>query len=803
MYDYNFDFASAILGAPMIRLTIQTESETKTVAFDKPIVVIGSGSSEEIDLSLPDENLQNIHVKILEQNGKYSVLNVVNDPFVTLNSLPFGKKTLINQDVIQIGQTLVRFEGAIRSAASQTVVSQTRIHEALERTIASARAEDVLADDEIDELIREVENLSAQEETNSTPEDIPLNPEPIPKAPEQEPVHPEDSYVYEIDDESTVDYSTLETKEAQHQEPKRNWNFLLIVIIAILTMCVIGLIAAYITISERSEVEKMTAAEGVADVAMALTYADVHHIKPQKQNWSDPKFIKNNLSSILSPEYPSFANIDNQGQFTNCKYILRVYTSTDLSQFLVIAQPAPSLLQWLIPKTSIIVDSNAMEIRNIDDLKAINRLLLEANTLDGANGLEISELVKQGTLIPLKSLATKRENPGFAPPKALALIKPGAENLIYNAPRYYHFGESILMRATNLMQVVGNSYEVARLKQELKELSNFQDMVLYTSEGMQKALQAQKALATLAPHNELLTAYLNFDAEGVLINSHLLLNDDYPLSIVSTTSESTGVPIADNHSDHNVTAMVNAPTVPALKFDGGIDHNHPLYLQLMVLVKTRQQALKPINEQIVDLLNTQTDLDTIGFGERLSVLLKQYKSVDKQQREKITEGLKALYTDSGNMPLAQFAGYVTAAGLDHVANSALANHAKATGTIVTPEQIKEQMQKIQEANTFSSLEKDVRETAEMLSLSRLPNAEKLILLQNEMKIVTLQRLRTFILSPSSPLKDSDFEEANRALLSRILETAWVSDHDEYEYYMHEFEMRMNKPVKLSTKQLIN
>ncbi len=60
-------------------------------------------------------------------------------------------------------------------------------------------------------------------------------------------------------------------------------------------------------------------------------------------------------------------------------------------------------------------------------------------------------------------------------------------------------------------------------------------------------------------------------------------------------------------------------------------------------------------------------------------------------------------------------------------------------------------QAVQRANNFSSLENNVKETAEMLSLARLPDAEKLILFQNQMRMLTLERLRDFILSAKSPL----------------------------------------------------
>lgn len=851
----------------MIRLTIQTESQEETLTFDKPEVTLGCGS--EADIPLPDEGLERVHVKILNQDGRYTVINIANDPFVTINSLPFGKKVIRPQDILQIHQTMIRFEGPAYGAqpykpqqtanrnssenieslaqTSKGIQSRHRIEAAIDRKISVAQSSDSLVDNEIDDLIREAEMLAGDDD-NSTiesiiaeeedelqdildeeislarPEEVGAPLEVAPSMPaqkepngtpheQQEALLPskthahEDSYVYDLEEEGSPSNSEQEGKEGQEERGWTSWNFFFIVLVAIATIAVVIAAGAYIALGDRSYSEQMTAAEGVADVAMALTYAQVHHIKPQKQNWSDPEFIKNNLSPVLSPEFPTFANIDNQGQFTDCPYILRIYTSTDLSEFLVIAQPEPSLLQWLIPKTAIVIDSKLMEMRTVHDIKGLNRLLLHVNALDKTNMQEISELVRQGTLIPLSTLANKRENPGFAPPKALSFIRPGAENLIYNAPRYYQFGESVLKRAMSLLYTLGNSHEVVRLKQELDELSNFPDLVLYSTQGLQKALDAQKALATLAPHNKFLTGYLSFSSKGNLTSTHLLLNEEPPASSQSAIVEKdplfnltpSGTQVASG--DHNVSRMVNAPTVPALKFDRGIDRNHPLFLRLTSLAKARQQALKPISDQMIELLNNHTEQSMMQFTSKFGELWSRYKAVEKEQREKVTEGMKKLYSEY-DIPLAQFASYVSVVGLEAVAKTGLASHAAQGGMKYSADQINQQLQKIQKAEDFAALENSAKEAYDMMSLNNFPDSEKLIIYQNQMRVVTLERLRAFILAPPQVDNPPAFNEDNRAILARILQIVWVNDPEEYDYYMREYEARMEMPAKQNDESVI-
>lgn len=792
----------------MFQLSIQTEKGLHVATFEKDAITIGSHDSS--DLHLPNEPLQETHVKIFELDGRFSIHNVANDPFVTLNSLPFGKSKIHSGDILQIGNTLLRFEAGGQSQPKPLPSSDAsdRFHEALEKTIASARKEEVLSDDEIQDLIQEAELLADEEEapiealiSESDPkkrersfQDYAV------KFPEKnsDQLDPseanEDSYIYDLEDE--VSNFDEEEKDPHAEKPGffGNWSVLFILLIAVIVVMLIVAVGTYVKISDRSDAEKMTAAEGVADVAMALTFAQIHHIKPQKQNWSDPEFIKNNLTSVLSAEYPTFANLDNQGQFTNCPYILRIYTSSDLSQFLVIAQPEPSVLQWLIPKTSIIVDSRAMEMRNISDLKALNRLLLNASTLDGAHAIDISEIIKQGAIIPLSTLAGERSNAGFAPPKSLALVRPGAENLIYNAPRYYHFGDRILNRADSLLRTLGNSHEVVRLKQEIHEISKFPDLVLYSEQGMEKAIQAQKALWTLAPNNKFLTAYLSFDDKGEILNSYLLPNDSVAASPAAALKDSdahlAGLDTSLSLAEHNAASL--ASSAPAFKFDGGIDHNHPLYLQLMALTKSRQHALKAINEKMIALLNNNTEEGISKFPLRFDKLWKEYNAVDKQQREKVTQVLKVLYGEY-DIPLAQFAMYVKAAGLEIIAKTSLAKHFKEIGgPRISAEQIQGALEKIQQSANLADLENHVKTASEMLTLTNFPEAVQLIVYQNQMRTLTLERLRNMILSSQGPLEPSSFNESNYTTLTRILQAAWVNDHDEYNYYLHEFELRMQR-----------
>ncbi len=92
----------------MIELIITSSTPHKKFSFESTFVVIGSSNA---DLTLPEPSLKPEHLKIFEEQGSFTVVNCANDPFVTLNGVPFGKRKLQNHDLIQIGKISIHFEG--------------------------------------------------------------------------------------------------------------------------------------------------------------------------------------------------------------------------------------------------------------------------------------------------------------------------------------------------------------------------------------------------------------------------------------------------------------------------------------------------------------------------------------------------------------------------------------------------------------------------------------------------------------------------------------------------------------------
>jgi|688.fasta_scaffold31188_2 hypothetical protein len=889
----------------MIKLTVNPNTSPCTHIFTQPSVVIG----REGDLKLPNEELLSAHVKILKQDNRFVIINQANDPFVTLNGLPFGKKTLKNRDLILIGSTSILFivgeekEIPLLPATSTTAMVDTeeKLEPLLDRIIhpetqespvswdpsslnasdfdlekelerlellaekfaeanftksedpdlkdsePSTQTSDLQEDEEVaikqdnhvDDLLQQVEELADEKSSDELESvknivieedsEVVQNAEPSlsrDASPHQK-ISLKDYYLSEFDDENEhMNPADSTGMQSKNQASQRNWKFLGF-LAGILFILLLGLSALfYVNMSDKNNEDEIKAAAGVADVSMALIYAQMNQGNPQNQNWSDPEFIKNNLLPALAPKENPFDVLNAHGQFIDSGYFIRIYTSSDLSHFLVIAQPAPSILHWWIPRVSIVVDSRYMELRKLEDLKTLNRILLNPNTLDSSIQSEISHIVRQGELIPLSTIADKTGNLGFSPPKFLGSIRPGAENLIYNAPRYYPFGEVFLKKALVLSENPGSSHEVSLLQTQLKSLEKYPNIILFSSMGMQSATNALKALNTFHPHNKLLVAHLKLNSKGSILSSRILMDDsseEIAIALPTETLPSENVPPIENpqKGSPEETSSTNPLTA-----EQTVDPNHPLLLKLCALQGCRQQVqhafetelalfLKEERENHDDILQFLNRVElllkkrsenyredsvkktkanhAIQFLNRLESLLKKNEARYEHEEQTLIKSLAKLYEEYDAMPLVEFMSYINAAGLDAFVQQHLKLQQENLQDNVLPQKLIEiQISKIKNSSTLTELKEMVDETVQLLNLEKFPDPEKLIAYQAEAKVQVLDKLNDFFLSSEKGLPANDFTDENREIVEKLMKSAWVTDAHEMDFYLNEFDARKNK-----------
>ena len=684
--------------------------------------------------------------------------------------------------------------------------------------------------DEIDNLLKEVEKLSkAQAERAAPPEITPpsietVAPE-IPQvsdetptlSPEENPIDSEEEeteadtpsskkyYLRDFDDETEQWSEDGAENSGNSPFTKGNlvdsWKMFAGLLFAIIALSTVICSGVYFRASGKNSQEEKKIAAGIADIAMAMTHARINHITPNKQNWSDPNFIRNNLSRVLSPNLHTQAQIDSEGQFSRYPYRLRVYTNRNLDQFIVIAQPAPNLMQWIVHKKTIVVDSSTMEMRKITDLKALNRLLASPNPLEGSNGEEIHRLIKEGKLMSLNSLAGHKNHWGFSPPKALGFIRPGADNYIYNAPRYYPFGEELLRKAIQLYQNSSSPSDVAIIQDEMEEISNFPNIVLYTSEGLQMAVEAQKALNTFAPNSKFLVAYVKFNPKGFVASSHLLMNEERgEIAFLQSPRTELAAFLTNSNNSEQESDFLSLDSNDESLFmiekpaPNDIDLQHPLYLQLKASYDERKRALKSISRRMVELLNQQNSELLPGFEASFSELWAEYLKTNSHSQHKIIQELSDLYQEYADIPLEEFLKYVDKAKLSSFAHATLDEQRSTMGDQqLSQEEIEEIFTNIDRAESLHELEHVVEQAVHTLTLENLPNTELLIESQDEMRNHTLSRLQFLLLSLESPYVIEPLDERDRNVLANILENAWINDPNEEEYFLSEFDHILEHP----------
>lgn len=841
----------------MIKLTLQHDHSPQVKTFFKKSVSIGSVDEKNADLALESED--HFLVLIHEMEDRFVIVNEANDPFTTLNGLPFSKKTIKNSDRIEIGPLKIIFEGSLTPASQpveqgkdekvklldtetelvtlvNTLIERKKEQAVLEQHHAekSIKGEEYwslpenFSTEEIIDLeaeMQEIEELAASyhEEFNGSMfegtlqvEENSFVPYPEPSIIEEggqqtsfESKGPHESIAktveaYSINLSGCKPKATLkdlyftEAEQKAWENEKRqtesvaqdasvNWKLFLVILLGLLLLTTLFLGGLYFSATGKSDEEEIKAARAVSDISMALTYAQSNNIRPQKLNWTDIEFLKNNLNSVLSSKYSPHAQVDANGQLLNTPYLVRIYTSNDFSHFLVIAQPAPTVLQWLIPKASIVVDSKNMQLRKITDLKTLNRLLVNFNSSEEYDSGDISQLISEGELIPLKTLSRNNSKMGFTPPKALALIRPGSENLIYNAPRYYLFGERILTKAMKLVESQGSSKEVEMLRDDVEVMSKFENLVIYSSKGVQIALNAQRALAAFLPDKKFMIAYLKFNHENNMISSHLIMENE--------PSQADHKQLAYN--DGNDYAGLGGNYAKSGD-DTREQNSHPLYLQIKALIKDRLLELKPIEHEIISLIHSQTMEISPAFYATIQNYINRYESVDKVHQEKMVKTLVQLYQDYSEMPLSQFLEYIRLAGLEQFVRDYLNTRSRNTDEIylVFQEQMDRKFDRISRAGSLQELNLMTKDAASLMNLEQLPNIDRLIALQAQLRDIVLWRIDKLILAPKSETEGSPLS-VQRDQLIQVLKSIWINQPEVYDFYLSELDLKVQEKEKES------
>ncbi|MEM1283709.1 MAG: hypothetical protein AAGG81_09180, partial [Chlamydiota bacterium] len=866
----------------MITLTVNPDQEHRKYSFSEGKVSIGCIADSTTSLKLVREQTQDVHVQIVKEGSKYYTYNSANDPFVTLNDIPFGKREIKEGDTLQIGKTLILFhldnskinetdkpkeqsnqscnstkdltsildekitpseqltdttDSNAKSPSKNCFMKESPVKQEEEvddtlqqiqdylKTLSpdnipsltekatqsnndadnttSFEKTDEFDDIDIESLVKEVEKLKVPNECEDLNErsggefiepnfddhkELPPkeNKEPFKNQPKEvhsranksKPQSNHDSIPQQVASQFMLPQEDPKPTKVKSNSKTVKWK--LWVALFFIAFGVISLIfsGVYSRLQEASTQSELDAAREVSDIALALTYAHINHIQPQRQNWTDPMFLTNSIRAVLGGQHKPNGSIDTNGRMIDGKYLLRIYNKGDMSRFIVIAQPEASLTQWLAPQRAIVIDSTDMVLHRVSDLRPLNRLLVNVDSLSGENGKALHELIKGEEVIKLSTLSDKNNKNGFAPPKQLELMKIGAENYVYNAPRYSQIGEKIMELAIDLVSRPGSSTEFKKLEEEAKLIGKLPDAVMYTSKGMKAALKAQKALITLLPNQSFLIGYLQVDEQGNMKGSHLIFdleapkrqqnpNNDHFQGMVHQSSNDMGgyqpLVLAANASEYLHPHMQSKSHLGSASFNPKVDTDSPLYLQITALAKERQDKLQVFGRSIIDLIHKNNNEYVENFPIEMEKLIKEYQAESNIQNEQVVQKLGELYREYDFMPMSEFSEYVESAGLNHIAQSHLkeVSDKKEASSLFNEKKFHDVLTSINKATSIEELHRYVAETSKNLRLENIPNTRKLISYQNSLRTHVLQTLNELLLSPDRDLPPGELTRENR------------------------------------------
>ncbi len=704
----------------MIRLIFKFDGQTVERSFSQSTVTIGLDSPDLEGLPLNSSELDREHLKFVEQNGEIYAINEANDPFTTLNGRPFGRKKLVGGDQLEVGQIEILYSG--------TTETGKNLPDSFDPETKSATLASFEEDDDLKSLIAQVEDLEHEDDEEG-------------QEPSSVIIHQNMSFTHEQERQPArwrPHKEAAEEYEQQREDPYRSqtsiWGSVIAYVAVLLAIIATLGSGLYFTFSEQSDAQEFITAEGVADISMAFTYAHQHQIKPAHQNWSDGDFINNMLAKFLPEGTRSYASVDRQSNFTNTDYLLRVYWTPDLSRFLLIAQPNPTLLQWLLPRATIVIDSQSMELRHTTELKELNRLLANPSPLDGDNAAAIFKLISEAKLVRLATLAQETGHTEFNPPASLSQTRSTATSLVYNAPRYYLFAQP-------LMQALADSQEGKEqriLEELLRSWRKFPDLVLYAKEDKKIANSAFNTLKERFPKETFLVAYIGAG---------------------SNTAEILTEPLEDlSHADLQE------------------QESTPVDQQELERLAQRKHTLKPLSKQIKQWLDTHTSTPQTDFYDKLTSFIQGYHDRDLALQGYPAEKLVTL-------------AFPNLQGGSRTNEEGVVSQEMADAIL---EQFQTFADQIQEAKTLGQLQATAREVALWEKSARTATSTRFSAFSNKLRAQLLRRLELLLFSAASPLQQEDLQPRQRVVVQSILNNIGIEDPYQRDYYLKEFDLLVER-----------
>ncbi len=560
-------------------------------------------------------------------------------------------------------------------------------------------------------------------------------------------------------------------------------------LVAILVLSFTSAIATYAYFLHQYDKEEIVAARQVSDISMALAHAMLSPNPPEERSklqQDKESFFLEHISAVLPSEYQKNILLDNLGRIEGTSYYLDILTDYGLNHFLIFAHPEEGYFQSLFTRRTLTVDSSTMTLRKIIDGQPWRALIANENSLDRISGSEITALIIQEKLLALKKLDDENKQLAFTPPKELMESKPGAESFIYNAPRYYLFGQELLQKASQLGLGIGAEEDIEELAQQSRKFKVFNDLVLYSARGMPSAIQAYTGFNSHPSLAAYLLAYLSFDkASGKIASAQLLPSDlasESPEEIDATIKQFIGKKLETKQADIKNDKLGNSSS----------------YYDLKKVLEKRHISLKKVSQEITELLEENNEKPLSNFFERYTKLDQKHQELSEEYRQALVEQLENSFTKEvqkeDSLSSDDFLQLISRLELEPFVSSKLSRAIKGEANIeaINKLNISEILANIIKTSSLKELDVYVEQAKSLLNSENVSSPTKLTQIRNKLRSAVLEKVGDFVLSPASNSLPELLQQKNRLTIEKILRNAQVSEEDEREFYLSEFDSLMEQ-----------
>ncbi len=578
----------------MIRLIIHLPARSfKKEAFLFPIF-LGGGEEADVPILDMDYPLEPRHIRFTQDQGSLWCENLAHDPFATWNGAPFGKIEVFENHTLQIGNITiaVSVEGSLKQQEEPA---------STEKKLSDSSDPILFPDEELQALLAEAESFQ---------------------------------------EKSTQPLQHTTTTPLPNHEPKptrsSSWKWLFLAMISSGFIALSFVMVIYLRLSDEEKMDEIRAARGMADLAMALLHAEFSSPLTDHHNGIDFEALQDHILAVVPSIYSPEVFVDNHGQYHAGTYSIRMYSNKTFDRFLLVGQPRPSLLNKLIPHSILTIDSETMEFHRLSNHRELNQLLAQSTLLDDAITEDIERLLDKGTWIRLSTLHLEKESHDFSPPSALAWLYPGAENRIYNAPRYYPFMSNLLKK----MFANPSSFHEIRKR--------FPNGIIYFPDGKKEALAFQQTFSATDLF-DFHIGYLDLNERGEITHSHLI--KEYEPTEILTASTSWE---KDGLAQEELLAKKTKEET--------LEKTFPIAVQQLLV--ERRRSLESAAEDLVDLIERERYMPSSTFEKTYEKLYGQFQEERLKENEKMVSSLFDLYAQYPSLPFSDFLDHIHAYGLE-------------------------------------------------------------------------------------------------------------------------------------------